>query len=47
MIRMNTLGASAPPKALRTRFSFAPDRIVEAAREQRRLARAWKAGESR
>jgi transketolase len=43
MIGMNTFGASAPLKELQTRFGFTPDRIVEAAREQLRLARKLKA----
>ncbi|MCI0745505.1 MAG: transketolase [Verrucomicrobia subdivision 3 bacterium] len=39
MIGMNTFGASAPLKELQTKFGFTPERIVEAAREQVRLAR--------
>jgi transketolase len=38
MIGMNTFGASAPLKELQTKFGFTPDRIVEAAKEQLRLA---------
>jgi len=39
MIGMDTFGASAPLKELQTKFGFTPDRIVEAAKEQVRLAR--------
>jgi transketolase len=39
MIGMNTFGASAPLKELQTKFGFTPDRVVEAAKEQVRLAR--------
>ena len=39
LIGMNTFGASAPLKELQTKFGFTPDRIVEAAKEQVRLAR--------
>jgi transketolase len=39
MIGMNTFGASAPLKELQTKFGFTPDRIVEAAKQQVRLAR--------
>jgi transketolase len=39
LIGMNTFGASAPLKELQTKFGFTPDRIVEAAKDQVRLAR--------
>jgi transketolase len=39
LIGMNTFGASAPLEELQTKFGFTPDRIVEGAREQVRLAR--------
>jgi transketolase len=38
VIGMNTFGASAPLKELQTKFGFTPDRIVEAAKKQLRLA---------
>jgi len=38
MIGMNTFGASAPLKELQTKFGFTPERIVEAAKEQFRIA---------
>jgi transketolase len=38
-IGMKTFGASAPLKELQTKFGFTPDKIVEAAKEQLRLAR--------
>ncbi len=38
MIGMHTFGASAPLKALQTRFGFTPERVVQAARDA--LARA-------
>ena len=31
---MHTFGASAPLKALQTRFGFTPDAVVEAAKDQ-------------
>ena len=34
MIAMRTFGASAPLKELQTKFGFAPDKIVAAARAQ-------------
>jgi transketolase len=34
VIGMQTFGASAPLKALQTKFGFRPDRVVAAAREQ-------------
>ena len=37
-IGMNTFGASAPLKELQTKFGFTPDRIVNVAKEQVRLA---------
>jgi transketolase len=39
-IGMKTFGASAPLKALQTKFGFTPDRIVAAARETLARARA-------
>jgi transketolase len=33
MIGMHTFGASAPLKALRTKFGFTPERVVETARD--------------
>jgi len=36
-IGMHLFGASAPLKALQSKFGFTPDRVVEAAREQLRL----------
>jgi transketolase len=38
VIGMNTFGASAPLKELQTKFGFTPDRVVEAAKKQLRLA---------
>jgi transketolase len=38
VIGINTFGASAPLKELQTKFGFTPDRIVEAAKNQLRLA---------
>jgi len=40
MVGMNTFGASAPLKELQTKFGFTPERIVEAAKEQVRLAKS-------
>jgi len=40
VIGMRTFGASAPLKALQTKFGFTPDRIVAAARETLARARA-------
>jgi len=40
MIGMHTFGASAPLKALLTKFGFTPDRVVDAARDQVRQARS-------
>jgi transketolase len=37
---MRTFGASAPLKALQTKFGFTPDRIVAAARDTLARARA-------
>lgn len=31
---MHTFGASAPLKALKTKFGFTPERVYEAAKEQ-------------
>jgi transketolase len=39
MIGMDTFGASAPLKELQTKFGFTPDRVVEVAKEQVRLAK--------
>lgn len=39
MIGMHTFGASAPLKALQTKFGFTPDRVTEVARDQVRQAR--------
>jgi transketolase len=39
VVGMKTFGASAPLKELQTKFGFTPERIVEAAKEQLRLAR--------
>jgi transketolase len=39
-IGMHTFGASAPLKALMTKFGFTPDRVAQAAREQVEMARA-------
>jgi transketolase len=36
---MDTFGASAPLKALATKFGFTPDAVVSAARERIALAR--------
>ena len=40
IIGMRTFGASAPLKALLTKFGFTPDRVAEAAREQVAKAKA-------
>jgi transketolase len=34
MIGMHTFGASAPLKALLTKFGFTPERVAEAARDR-------------
>jgi transketolase len=34
LIGMHTFGASAPLKALQTKFGFTPDAVIEAARDQ-------------
>ena len=39
IIAMDTFGASAPLEALRERFGFVPERIVEAAKEEVRRTR--------
>jgi transketolase len=40
IIGMHTFGASAPLKALQTKFGFTPERVVEAAREALERARS-------
>ena len=45
IIGMHTFGASAPLKALQTKFGFSPEKIVEAAKQQ--IQRNGKAGATR
>jgi len=40
VIGMKTFGASAPLKALQTKFGFTPERVVAAARESLARSRA-------